>query len=75
MMFPDLDSQTNDDYNEDDYDSTQDHAHQIFYSINRFYKRDDQMKLFRDILSLVGRHFCFFQKTDKTYLEPLNMLH
>lgn len=39
MMFPDSDKQTNDDYNEDDYDSTQDHAHQICYSIKRFYMR------------------------------------
>lgn len=40
-MFPDFDKQTNDDYNEDDYDSTQDHAHRICYSIKRFYKRDE----------------------------------
>lgn len=39
MMFSDFDKQTNDDYNEDDYDSSLDHAHQICYSIKRFYMR------------------------------------
>lgn len=35
----DFDHQTSDSYNKDDYDSTQDHAHRICYSIKRFYKR------------------------------------
>lgn len=65
-MFPDFDKETNDDYNEDNYDSTQDHAHRICYSIKRFYKTDVQKKLFRNILSLVDISASFKTQTGLT---------
>ena len=37
----DFDHQTSDSYNEDDYDSSQVHAHRLYFYIKRFYKRDD----------------------------------